>query len=58
MLSKEGGRKMKTTIIALSATALIAAAPTELAHNVSNKIPDQRYHASKKSTLGSSQSTL
>jgi hypothetical protein len=49
---------MKTTIIALSATALIAAAPTELAHNVSNKIPDQRYHASKKSTLGSSQSTL
>jgi hypothetical protein len=38
---------MKTTIIALSAAALIAAAPGVLAQNVSSKTPDQRHHASK-----------
>jgi len=39
---------VKTTIIALSAAILIAAAPAVLAQNVSNKTPDQQHHASKK----------
>ena len=39
---------MKTTIIALSAAAVIAAAPGVLAQNVSNKTPDKQHHASKK----------
>jgi hypothetical protein len=45
--SNEGGRKVKTTIIALSAAILIAAAPAVLAKNVSSKTPDQQHHASK-----------
>jgi hypothetical protein len=46
--SNEGGRKMKTAIIALSAAVLIAAAPAVLAQNVLSKTPDQQHHASKK----------
>ena len=44
---------MKTTIIALSAAALIAAAPAVLAHDVSNKTSDQHHKVFKKrSTVG------
>ena len=39
---------MKTTIIALSAAALIAAAPGVLAQNVSSKTPDQQHKVTKK----------
>jgi len=39
---------VRTTIIALSAAAVIAAAPGVLAQNVSNKTPDKQHHASKK----------
>ena len=44
---KEAG-KVKTTIIALSAAALIAAAPAVLAQNVSSKTPDQQHKVFKK----------
>ncbi len=43
---------MKTTIVTLSAVALIATAPSVLAQNVSNKSPDQRHQASKKHSQG------
>ena len=39
---------MKTTIVALSAAALIAAAPTVLAKNLSSKTPDQHHKVFKK----------
>ena len=39
---------MKTMIIALSAAALIAAAPAVLAKNVSSKVPDQQHKVFKK----------
>jgi len=41
-------RKVKTTMIALSAAVVIAAAPGVLAQTVSNKTPDKQHHASKK----------
>jgi len=41
----EGGRKMKTAIIVLSAAVLIAAAPAVLAQNVLSKTPNQQHHA-------------
>jgi hypothetical protein len=44
---KEAG-KVKTTMIALSAAALIAAAPAVLAQNVSSKTPDQQHKVFKK----------
>ena len=39
---------MKTTIIALSAAALIAAAPAVLAQGVPSKTPGLQHHVSKK----------
>ena len=39
---------MKTTIIALSAAALIAVGPAVLAQTVSSKTPAQQHHVSKK----------
>jgi hypothetical protein len=39
---------VKTTIIALSAAALIAAAPAVLAQNVSSKTQDQHHQVPKK----------
>ena len=39
---------MKTTIIALSAAALIAAAPAVLAQNASSRTPDQHHKVFKK----------
>jgi hypothetical protein len=39
---------VKTMIIALSAAALIAAAPAVLAKNVSSKVPDQQHKVFKK----------
>jgi hypothetical protein len=45
---RKEARKVKTTIIALSAAAVIAAAPGVLAQNVSSKTPDKQHHASKK----------
>jgi hypothetical protein len=44
---KEAGQ-VKTTIIALSAAALIAAAPAVLAQNVSSKTPGQQHKVFKK----------
>jgi hypothetical protein len=41
------GRKVKTTLIALSATALIAVGPAVLAQNVPGKTPVQQHHASR-----------
>jgi len=43
---------VKTTIIALSAAALIAAAPALLAQNVSSKARDQHHQVSKKHSQG------
>src|SRR5262245_15167127 len=43
--------QMRTTIIALSATVAIAAAPAVLARNVSGKTPDKQHHASRKHSL-------
>jgi hypothetical protein len=45
---RKEARKVRTTIIALSAAAVIAAAPGVLAQNVSSKTPDKQHHASKK----------
>jgi hypothetical protein len=45
---KKEAEKMKTTIVALSAAALIAAAPAVLAQNVSSKEPDQHHKVFKK----------
>ncbi|WP_024518893.1 hypothetical protein [Bradyrhizobium sp. Tv2a-2] len=39
---------MKSTILALSAAALIAAAPAVLAQNVSSKTPDRHHKVLKK----------
>jgi hypothetical protein len=46
--SKEGGRKVKRTIIALSAAALIAAAPAVFAHSVLSKTPGPQHKTFKK----------
>jgi hypothetical protein len=46
--SNEGGRKVKTAIVALSAAILISATPAALARNVSSKTPDQHHQVSKK----------
>lgn len=43
---------MKTAIIALSAAALVAAAPAALAQAVPGKIPDQQHKVSRKHHLG------
>ena len=43
---------MKTTIIALSAAAFIAAAPVVLAQGVSSKTPSLRHEVSKKHSPG------
>src|SRR5262249_54503617 len=50
--SNEGGRKMKTVIIALSAAVLIAAAPAVLCQRLSSKTLDQQQHATKKHVRG------
>jgi hypothetical protein len=46
--SKEGGLKVKTTIIALSAAALIAAAPAALAQGLQGRTPGLQHNVSKK----------
>jgi hypothetical protein len=46
--SNEGGRKVKTTIIALSAAALIAAAPAVSVQGASSKSPSVQHNLSKK----------
>ena len=43
---------MKTTIIAFSAAALIAAAPAVLAQGVPGKTPSPQHHVSKKHHAG------
>jgi hypothetical protein len=43
---------MKTTMVALSAAALIAVAPATLAQNLSSKTPDKQHHAAKKHANG------
>lgn len=49
---------MKTTVIALSAAALIAAAPAVLAQGVPNKIPGLQHKVSKKHHPGASSYAL
>ena len=46
--SNEGGRKVKTAIITLTAAALIAAAPAAHARNVSTKAPEPQHKVFKK----------
>jgi hypothetical protein len=48
VLSKKEAGKVKTTIVALFAAALIAAAPAVLAQNVSSKTPGQQHKTLKK----------
>jgi len=50
--SKEGGLKMKAMIIALSAAALVAAAPAALAQDVPGKTPALQHKSSKKHQPG------
>ena len=45
---EEGGWKVKTTIVALFAAALIAATPAVAAQNVSSKTPGQHHKSFKK----------
>ena len=49
---KKEAEKMKTTIVALSAAALIAAAPAALVQNVSSRTPDQHHKVFKKRPQG------
>ena len=49
---------MKTTIIALSAAALIAAAPVVYAQGVSSKAPSEQHKVSKKHHPGASNYAL
>jgi hypothetical protein len=46
--SNEGGRKVKTAIIALFAAILIATAPAVLARNVPSNAPHQHHQVSKR----------
>jgi hypothetical protein len=48
LFSRKEDRKVKTTIIALSAAALVAAAPAVFAQGVSSKAPSVQHKVSKK----------
>jgi hypothetical protein len=50
--SRKGGLKVKTTIIALAAAALIAAAPGALAQGVASRIPGLPHHVSQQHHRG------